>query len=144
MITLTRKKIDFSSYSATDLAVWPLIVEASSDSVEEDANVFVYHAGEQALGDSSGIRYGDTFSNVASVQDMLVIPVGEPLDLPEELMTKDRNIPYYRTNKVELSCYNAHEAERAWDIIKRDVRALVRGLDIYNTKLSKEETVTYE
>lgn len=144
MITLTRKKIDFSDYSATDLALWPLIVEASTDSENEDANVFVYHAGEQALGDDSGIRYGDTFNNVASVQDMLVIPIGATVELSEELMSKDKNIPYYRTNKVELSCYSADEAERTWDIIKRDVRALVRGLNIYNTKLSKEETVTYE
>lgn len=143
MITLTRKKLEFTEESIT-LAVWPLVVEASTDDENEDANVFVYHAGEQALGDASGIRYGDTFSNVASVQDMLVIPVGNPIELSEELMSKDKNIPYYRTNKVELSCYSAEEAERAWDIIKMDVKALVRGLNIYNNILSKEETVTYE
>lgn len=142
MITLTRKKINFSESNA-ELAVWPLIVEASSDD-EDDANVFVYHAGEQALGESSGIRYGDTFSNVASVQDMLTIPIGDPLELQDEPMSKDVNIPYYRLNKLELNCYNADEANRTWEIIKKDVKSLVRGLNIYNNILSKEETVTYE
>jgi hypothetical protein len=105
-----------------------------------DPNVFVYHAGEDIYG--TGIRQGDTFSNVASKQDMDVIPVGEPIILEDAIQSKDRAIPYYRTNSVELDCYNLDEADRIWRIIQHDITSLAREYTIWD-KLNngQQETI---
>lgn len=122
---------------------WPLkvTVEPADASSDVDANVFVYHAGE--IIDGTGIRSGDTFSNVASKQDMDVIPVGEPIILEDAIQSKDRAIPYYRTNEVELDCYNLEEAERIWRIIQHDIADLAREYRAWEIlKEGQQEIVT--
>lgn len=102
---------------------WPIRVTVEAIVADADPNVFVYHAGEE---DGTGIRKGDTFSNVASKQDMDVIPIDAPIILEDAIQSKDRAIPYYRTSTVELDCYNLDEAERIWRIIQHDITSLVR------------------
>ena len=118
---------------------WPLRVTVEATVADADPNVFVYHAGEE---DGTGIRKGDTFSNVASKQDMDVIPIGEPIILEDAIQSKDRAIPYYRTNTVELDCYNLQEAERIWRIIQHDITSLVREYASWdNLDNGQQETI---
>ncbi len=119
---------------------WPLKVTVEAIVAGADPNVFVYHAGEDIYG--TGIRQGDTFSNVASKQDMDVIPVDEPIILADAIQSKDRAIPYYRTNSVELDCYNLDEADRIWRIIQHDITSLAREYTIWD-KLNngQQETI---
>jgi hypothetical protein len=119
---------------------WPLRVTVEAIAADADPNVFVYHIGEDVNG--TGIRQGDTFSNVASKQDMDVIPVGEPIVLEDAIQSKDRAIPYYRTNTVELDCYNVDEAERVWRIIQHDITSLVREYVAWdNLDNGQQETI---
>lgn len=119
---------------------WPIKVTVEAITADADPNVFVYHAGEEG---GTGIRKGDTFSNVASKQDMDVIPVGEPILLEEAVLNKDRAIPYYRTNSVELDCYNVEEAERIWRIIQYDIASLVREFIAWeHLKNGQQEIIT--
>lgn len=122
MYKITRAEIPTSDEFSSPHN-WPLKVTVEATNDTADPNVFVYHVGEP---DGTGLRGGDTFSNVASKQDMNVIPVGEPMEVEDALMEKDTYIPYYRTNVVELDCYNVIELERVWNIIQFDIQQLVR------------------
>lgn len=103
----------------------------SSSEEEEDCKIFVYHVGEE------GDPYrGDLFFNVASVQDMDVIPADEPSGVMEDANGMENFVPFYRTDRVELRFHTKELAARAWEIIKRDTRALMheyykgRNLDV--------------
>lgn len=106
---------------------WPIAVTVEALEEGADPNVFVYHADTDP---SSG--KGDTFSNVASKQDMDIIPVETPEYMPEE-NPQENYIPFYRTNYVELDCYNVEEAARIWRIIQYDISALVREYKAWET-----------
>lgn len=98
---------------------WPIKVTAESDIDGLDSNIFVYHAA-----DENDPIEGDTFSNVASLQDMESLPIGAPAEVEGDI-TEDY-VPYYRTNEVELNCHNLNDAARIWSVIKRDAALLVR------------------
>lgn len=112
---------------------WPIKVTAESTLDGLDANIFVYHAA-----DPNDPIQGDEFSNVASLQDMESLPVGAPASVEGDLT--ENYVPFYRTNSVELDCYNLIEMERVWTIIKRDTASLVRE---YKASISLKEEETY-
>lgn len=112
---------------------WPIKVTAESEIPYLDSNIFVYHAA-----DPNDPIQGDTFSNVASLQDMESLPVGAPTAVEGDL-TEDY-VPFYRTNSVELNCYTMNEVERIWTIIKRDTASLVRE---YKASIDLKATETY-
>lgn len=118
---------------------WPLRVTVTSDNEDVDVNIFVYQAGDS----DSGLDSGDRFSNVASMQDMEVIPVDAPTEAPDPQMSKDTYIPFYRKNVVELDFYNLIDLERAWRIMQHDVRSLVKEYQVWENNLNKgtEEVV---
>lgn len=95
------------------------VYTGSEDEVEIDTNVFVYHAAEP-----DDPYHGDLFSNVASMQDMESLPVGEPA-VVEGMGEAENLFPFYRTSSVELHLHNLAEAERVWRVIRHDVKMLV-------------------
>lgn len=115
---------------------WPMQVTVEAETEDADPNVFVYHAAAYPGTD------GDTFSNVASKQDMDVIPVGAPADLENEHPTQDY-IPFYRTSTASFDCYNTTECERIWRIIQIDIASLVREYKAWDTldQGNKEEVI---
>lgn len=112
---------------------WPLHVKVEALEEGADPNVFVFHTiPENSVNDE------DPFSNVASVQDMNEIPVGEPKLLEDEMPTED-NVPFYRQDHVELDFHTPGEVERAWRIIQYDIRTLVTGRKQAETLKEEEE-----
>lgn len=135
MYKVTRQTISLKQEQACRHN-WPLSVTVEALEEGADPNVFVYHADTDP---ESG--QGDTFSNVASKQDMDTIPVGEPVFLPEE-HSQENFIPFYRTNTAEFDCYNTTELLRIWKIIQLDIAALVREYEAWNTlNEGQQETV---
>lgn len=113
---------------------WPLIVTVESTDGTADPNVFVYHSDPDSV-------TGAMFSNVASMQDMDIIGVGETTALPNEDGTEN-NIPFFRTNTVELNFYTLDELARCWSIIKLDIRNLVREYELQNVyALTEQEEI---
>lgn len=135
-ITLTRKETRFSHRNNCRRA-WSMEVTAESDLPELDANIFVYHAVEPEDPEAA-----DSFSNVASLQDMNIIPV----DAPSSVLASPRRenfIPYYRKARVVLDFYNASDMERAWKIMKIDVASLVK--EYYAARnLHETEVVSFD
>ena len=135
MYKVTRKTISLKQMQECRHN-WPLSVTVEALEEGADPNVFVYHADTDP---ASG--HGDTFSNVASKQDMDTIPVGEPVFLPEERPQEDF-IPFYRTNTAEFDCCNTEEVLRIWNIIQFDIAALVREYKAWDTlNEGQQETV---
>lgn len=132
IITLTREATALRKDMECERN-WPIKVTAVSSDPDLDANIFVYHAAEA----DDPIK-GDTFSNVASLQDMESLPIGAPTEVEGD-NTEDY-VPYYRTDSVELNCYNLEEMQRIWTIIKRDTSTLVREYEL-SAKLKETETV---
>lgn len=109
---------------------WPLRVTVEAMQEGVDPNVFVYHAGEDG---ATGLEHGATFSNVASKQDMNVIPIEAPMAVEDATQAKDAYIPFFRVNQVELDCYNVEELERVWRIMLHDINSLVREYKAWDT-----------
>ncbi len=134
MYKVTRNKIELQSGDPCGRN-WPLIVTVTSEELGADPNVFVYHTDPDS-------KTGAMFSNVASMQDMDLIAVDESTFLPEENGTEN-NIPYYRTNTVELNFYNLDELSRCWDIIKTDIASLVQEYKVLEKQhLLEQEEIT--
>lgn len=93
--------------------------ESSEDPGDDDVNVFVYHAAEP-----DDPYHGDLFANVASLQDMESLPVGEPVVI-EGMDEAENFFPFYRTSSIELHLHNLADAERVWSVIRHDVKMLV-------------------
>lgn len=119
---------------------WILSVTAEAESEDADPNIFVYHAGDQQ-DTSTGLVHGDTFNNVASLQDMDVLPVGAPEEVEDATMQKDEFIPFYRLNTVELNCYNVDEANKKWRIIQAHVHMLVKEYEAWDKLKTVEEVI---
>lgn len=135
-ITLTRKETKFK-HRNTCRRAWSMEVSAESDLPDLDANIFVYHAVEPEDPEES-----DSFSNVASLQDMNILPVDAPEALSDTLR-RENFIPYYRKSSVVLDFYNASDMERAWKIMKLDVASLVR--EYYSSRnLHETEVVSFD
>lgn len=118
-IKLTRKETKFMHKQHCRHA-WSMEVTAESDLPDLDSNIFVYHAVEPEDPEAS-----DSFSNVASLQDMNMLPVDAPAELQEE-EPYENFVPYYRKNSVVLDFYNTKDLERAWRIMCVDVSSLTR------------------
>lgn len=113
---------------------WPLIVTVEATEDSADPNVFVYHSDPDST-------TGAMFSNVASMQDMDIIGIGETTPLPSEDGTEN-NIPFFRTNTLQLNFYNLEELARCWAIIKYDVAKLVKEYKVLaQQELSEQETI---
>lgn len=135
-ITLTRKETKFKHRNACRRA-WSMEVTAESDLPDLDANIFVYHAVEPEDPEEA-----DSFSNVASLQDMNIIPVDAPGTL-EGAKLRENFIPYYRKASVVMDFYNAADMERAWRIMKIDTASLVR--EYYAARnLQETEVVSFD
>lgn len=113
---------------------WPLKITAESTIPGLDSNIFVFHAAD----DADPVQ-GDTFSNVASLQDMESLPTDAPTYVEGDA-TEDF-VPFYRVHELILDFYNLDELNRAWSIIKKDTDALVKEYRLYN-KLKTTETHT--
>lgn len=134
MYKVTRNKIELQAGDPCGRN-WPLIVTVTAEEPGADPNVFVYHTDPDS-------KTGAMFSNVASMQDMDLIAIDESTFLPEENGTEN-NIPYYRTDTVELNFYNLDELSRCWNIIKTDIASLVREYKVLETQhlLEQEEII---
>lgn len=99
---------------------WSIEIEAESTIEGLDSKIFVY----QAAPISDPIMY-DRFSNVASVEDMNLLPEDEPATTDDA--EYENTISFYRTNKVALDFYEPGQAERFWRIVKIDVRNLIHN-----------------
>lgn len=109
-----------------------VVVEGTDESV--DPNVFVYHA--SATNHPTGT---DHFNNVASLQDMCLLPTEAAFEIEGANGTEDY-IPYYRTNTAKFDCFTTSQADEIWRIIKFDLKRLERE---YNARerLQEEEVV---
>lgn len=135
-ITLTRKSLTLEKNRPCQHN-WTIEITAESDDPELDSRIFVFHAAE----DDDPIQ-GDMFSNVASLQDMNIIPADAPTTLENEDGTENL-IPFYRLSKVTFDCYTADEAERIWRVVKLDTQNLLREYKAARN-MQNEEVVTYE
>lgn len=103
----------------TDVTVRSETIEA-----DVDPNIFVYHA--TPTGDP--FPDGDTFSNIASYYDMITLPVGDPVTVPDP-DTSQEAIPFYRVDEMTLSFITAADAARFIRIAKYDIAKLSSEYD---------------
>lgn len=97
-----------------------IVCEALEDA---DPNVFVYHFAPE-----NDPLEGDAFSNIASLQDMRILPVEEAVEL-DYASTIENLIPFYRRSEVAIDHYNAIDAERFIKIALYDIRMLEKEYD---------------
>jgi hypothetical protein len=107
---------------------WPVTITAVGSDIS--SKVFVYRA--SAAGDPFG---GDAFSCVASVNQMF--------ELPEDhaYVGAETQIPFYRTNKLELFCRSQAEADYIWRVVNEDIQALLNN---FNLSFALQGTVSTE
>lgn len=135
-ITLKRSKYQCKWWEDCKRS-WSITVTATSDLEDMSGKIFVYHAAEADDPDR-----GDKFSNVASLQDMNIIPEDEPVTLGGAIELEEY-IPFYRTDSVTMDFYTAKDMERFWEIMKTDVRNLMYDYHCAR-KLEEDEEVTFE
>jgi hypothetical protein len=97
---------------------YPITIQASGTNIPSE--IFVYRVGK--LGDAFP---GDQFSCVASVVQLDEIPAIKAVTL-----TREVQIPFYRTSQMELICRTAAEADQVWNIVQEDVAALVANYEL--------------
>lgn len=135
MYKITRNKVELGEGDPCGRN-WPLIVSVEAETPGADPNVFVYHSDPDS-------RTGAMFSNVASIQDMDIIGVGETTPLPDEDGTEN-NIPFFRTNTLQLDFYNIDELARCWSIIRYDIAKLAeeyKKFELYDLGETEVTTV---
>ena len=123
-ITLTRLSVPTEEFSSGSQHVWPISVEATSDTPELSSAIFVYHAT-----DYSKAATADICECVASLPQMTSLPENAPQPDP----ATGQVVPYYRKNVLIMHCWSADEADELWEKIKGDVRDL-----LVNFKASKQ------
>jgi hypothetical protein len=106
--------------------VWSLRVTATYTSDDTAAKIFVMQAG-QSMEDP----VGDTFSCVASVQQMTEIPA----DAPSE------SGPYFRLSQITFYARSEDHAVEAWQKIQEAVRDLARNTVAAQTLADVEEVI---
>lgn len=99
--------------------VWPLVVQATGANIASE--IFVYQA--TAKGDAMDAE-GDTFSCIASANQMYELPNSRSLTLTDKYQ-----LPFYRTAQLEVFCRSPEEMNEVWSFIQEDVQRL---LDNYN------------
>jgi len=107
-ITLNRNEVDYELQAA--LAVWPLIVQATSDEAGLPSEIFVYHV----LPVNNDLD--EVFECVASLPQMSEIG-----------LTIADGVPYYRKDNLRIDCRTVSEADRIWELIQTDTRSLLWG-----------------
>lgn len=114
MLTLTRTKSDFQHDShalSTEQHTWSMRIVCSSNEPGLGSAIFIMQRGDS----ESGFQ-GDTFAAIASIHQM------DDLGL-----VATEEVPYYRTNTLNIDCRSAEEAENLWDIVKQDAGDLVKN-----------------
>ena len=101
-----------------------------TNAIEMPKEVFVYHRGVfPATGDATALA-ADGFSHVASPFDLDEFPVNVP-DLINE-------IPYFRTDMVQLSFRSIQELKLTKEMINSDLVLLVRALNQELTEMEEK------
>lgn len=106
--------------------VWPLRILATATDITDA--IFVYRSGH--AGDPFG---GDQFSCIASVNQIYELPEDMAI-----LETSELQVPFYRTNCMEVYCRNQDEAERIWQYVNTDVQSLINN---WNAAADLQSTV---
>jgi hypothetical protein len=104
---------------------WPMTVQAYGTNISSD--IFVYRLGK--LGDPFT---SSQFSCVASVSQLSEIPAQQSVTLDASLQ-----IPWYRTNQVELVFRSEAELIACWNVLQQEVALLV---DNYNNSFAMQTT----
>ena len=134
MYKITRNKVELRSGDPC-ARNWPLIVTVEAVREGIDPNIFVYHA-------SPDSDTGAMFSNVASMQDMDIIAVDTTTPLPNE-DSEENNIPFFRTNTVELNFANVEVLYDRWHTMMTDIRNLVKEYEVMEEQaLAEQEEIT--
>jgi hypothetical protein len=110
---------------------WPLVIKATGVNMPED--IFVFHTMT-----STDPYYGDLFECVASVNQLFELPKNMAISATD---TPNQNLPYYRTNQIELFLRSPAEVEEVWKSIQDDVERLVWD---YNSVYAMQAVETVE
>lgn len=114
-ITLTRLGMDPDTLEAGQQQVWRLVIQAQAEGTIP-AEIFVHRVGM-----AGALLEGDIFECVASVSQMHELPrLGGAV-------SPDSQLPFYRSNQLELVLRTPEEVERVWKLIREDVALLVRN-----------------
>lgn len=108
-------KLTISKLTSKPVTNWTVSAKCEANQEGADPNIFVFHAKPD----------GDTYANVASLYDMNSLPVGAPT----EIVNDDGNtefIPFYRLPEVTLDFCNGLIAAHFVDVVKFDIKLLVR------------------
>lgn len=133
MFKLTRYKTE-----SKDVPTIRVVCEATDPDVS--SAIFVFHAMEFDYNNpQSRDKSQDMYSNVASLQDMNIIPENDPKVVENDDGTKTV-IPFYRLSDVTLDFYNMDQAERWWNIVLYDVDFLIRSYKA-SRKLNQDEII---
>ena len=108
-------KITISKLTSKPITNWTVSVKCEANQEGADPNIFVFHAKPN----------GDTYANVASLQDMNSLPVGEPTEIVND-DGKVEQIPFYRLPEVTLDFCNGLLAAHFVDVVRFDTKLLVR------------------
>lgn len=130
MFRITRNKVELQQGDACQKN-WPLIVTVEATREGVDPHIFVYHA-------SPDSDTGAMFSNVASMQDMDIIAVDSTTLLPNE-DSEENNIPFFRTNKVELNFANVEVLYDRWHTMMTDIRNLAKEYEVMEKQALAEQ-----
>lgn len=101
-----------------------------TNAIDMPKEVFVYHRGVfPATGDATESA-SDGFSHIATPLDLEEIPVNAP-DMINE-------IPYFRTDMVQLSFRNVQDLKLTKEMIASDILLLVRALNQELTEMEEK------
>lgn len=122
-------KLTISKLTNTPKTNWTISAKCEANEEGTDPNIFVFHAKPN----------GDTYANVASLNDMNTLPVGGPTEIINDDGSKEY-IPFYRLPEVTLDFCNALLAQRFVNIVNIDSRMLVREYKAAR-KLREDQTI---
>lgn len=101
-----------------------------TNAINMPKEIFVYHRGVfPATGDASA-EASDGFSHIATPLDLEEIPVNAP-DMINE-------VPYFRTDMVQLSFRNIQDLKLTKEMINGDIILLVRALNQELTEMEEK------
>lgn len=120
-MALTLKKfVATAQGTGDDQHVWPLKVEATSDTPGLTSAVFKYH-----YAGPDDPYEGDIYEGVCNVADLGEIPVDAPRFEDGEVI-----VPYYRKAVAELRFRSPEALEDAWLVILECAQSLVNNFAI--------------
>lgn len=122
-------KLTISKLTKTPRTNWTISAKCEANEEGADPNIFVFHAKPN----------GDTYANVASLNDMNTLPVGGPTEIINDDGSKEY-IPFYRLPEVTLDFCNGVLASHFVDIVNIDSKMLVREYKAAR-KLREDQTI---